>query len=63
MTDEKVQSIVTEAVNKSKVYGICWVLSNGEDLQTAVTEEAKENLKATGYWVAMILENGYKVDL
>ena len=63
MTDQMIQEKFTKAQVDSIRYGICYILSNGKDLQTAVTEKFKEDLKEKGYWVAAIFENGYKIDL
>ena len=63
MTDQEIQATFQKAHNDSIRYGICYILSNGKGLQTAVTEQLKEDLKENGYWVAAILENGYKIDL
>ena len=63
MTDKEIQVKIQKAIEDSKRYGICYILSNGQELQTAVTAELKESLKEKGYWVAAIYEHGYQIDL
>lgn len=63
MTEQMIQAKFHKAQADSIRYGICYILSNGKDLQTAVTEQHKEDLKEKGYWVALIFQNGYKLDL
>lgn len=63
MTDQMVQEAIAKAVKASKEYGICYLLSNGKTLETAVTSELKEYLKERGYWVAAIYEHGLQIDL
>lgn len=58
-----IQEITEKAISDSKVFGICYILSNGEDLQLAITAGRKDKLKENGYWVAAIYERGYKMDL
>lgn len=61
MTDQMIQEAIARAVKASKDYGICYLLSNGKNLDTAVTTEMKEYLKERGYWVAAIYEHGHQV--
>lgn len=63
MTDREIQEVVKRAIEDSKRHGICYILSNGQKLQTAVTAFLKETLKEKGYWVAAIYEHGYQIDL
>lgn len=62
MTDQMIQEKILKAIEDSKRYGICYILSNGQNLQTAVTAYLKETLKEKGYWVAAIYEHGYQVE-
>lgn len=63
MTDQMIISKTRKAIEDSKRFGICYILSNGKDLQTVVTADFKERLKEKGYWVAAIYEHGYQIDL
>lgn len=63
MTDQMIISKTRKAIADSKRFGICYILSNGKDLQTVVTANLKEDLKEKGYWVAAIYEHGYQIDL
>ena len=45
MTDKEIQTKIQKAIEDSKRYGICYVLSNGKELLTAVTANLKETLK------------------
>ena len=62
MIDKEIQTKIQKAIEDSKRYGICYVLSNGKELLTAVTANLKETLKEKGYWVAAIYEYGYQVE-
>ena len=62
MTDQMIRTKIEKAIHDSERYGICYVLSNGKDLQTVVTANLKEDLKEKGYWVAAIYEHGYQVE-
>lgn len=62
MTDQMIQAKIQKAIEDSKRYGICYILSNGKELQTVVTANLKESLKEKGYWVAAIYEHGYQVE-
>lgn len=61
MTDQMIQEKFAKAVKASKDYGICYLLSNGKHLDTAVTNEMKEYLMERGYWVVAIYEHGHQV--
>lgn len=63
MNELMIQKTFDKARNDSTRYGTCYILSNGQDLQTVVGENLKEDLKEKGYWVAAIFENGFQVDL
>lgn len=63
MTDKMIRETIAKAINDSKRYGICYILSNGKELKTAVTIRFKEIMKEKGYWVAAIYEGGFQVDL
>lgn len=63
MTDQMIQAKVEKAIKDSIRYGICYILSNGKELQVVVTAGLKEKLKEKGYWVAAIYENGHPIDL
>ena len=62
MTDKEIQEKIQKAIEDNKRYGICYLLSDGKRLQTAVTANLKETLKEKGYWVAAIYEHGYQVE-
>ena len=61
MEDQMIQSKIEKAVKASNQYGICYLLSNGKTLDTAVTAEMKAYLMERGYWVAAIYEYGHQV--
>lgn len=63
MNDQMIQNKIEKAIRDSKTYGLCYLLSNGEELQTAVTVTFKDKLKEMGYWVACIYQNGRKISL
>lgn len=63
MTDQMIQAEIEKAIEDSKRYGICYILSNGKELQTAVSANLKDALKENGYWVAAIYEHGQNIDL
>lgn len=63
MDEQMIQAKFQKAQTDSIQYRICYILSNGKDLQTVVTEQLKEDLKEKGYWVAAIFENGIHIDL
>ena len=63
MTDQMIRETIEEAVLLSIAHKICWNLSNGTELRTAVTAYKKEELKEEGYWVAAIYEYGHQIDL
>lgn len=63
MEDQMIQNKFQKAQKDSIRYGRCYILSNGKDLQTAITYEFVDRMKEAGYWVAAIFEHGYQVDL
>lgn len=63
MTDKYIERMVDTAKNLSRLYGNCWLFSNGEKLDTAVNAYEYCELKDGGYWVAMLFGDGHQIDL
>ena len=63
MTESSIKQAIERARINSIVHNICYILSNGTELLTAVDYGFVGRMKEQGYWVAAIFQNGLQIDL
>ena len=39
-----------------------WAMSNGSNIKSTILPSKRDEMKAEGYWVCSIFENGYRVE-
>lgn len=63
MTNEMIANIIEEArAFSAKKFCTVYLMSNGENLVYVVHAASRRWKEEEGYWVAMIFENGYRVE-
>lgn len=63
MTNKMIARWINAAIEYSmESHCTVYLMSNGEDMIYTRETEIREGYKSHGYWVAMIFENGYRVE-
>lgn len=65
MTNDMIYEATKKAERLSRMFGVAWLLSNGEELKAVAKETEKYFYTAEkngfGYWVVSVYENGHIV--